>query len=310
MNSSETEGVPSTAIREISLLKDLCHPAIVQLFDVVIEPTDLFMVFEFIDMDLKHYMDRHKASFPPALIKVSFFFFISQLILNSNILQSYMYQLLDGIAYCHSKRVLHRDLKPQNLLVDSEGHIKVADFGLARAFTLPMRGYTHEVITLWYRAPEILLGTKFYATGVDIWGLGCICAELVITLPPIRCNKYQLLYLFQILKRPLFAGDTEVNQLHQIFKTMGTPTEKVWPGVTHLPDYNVGFPMWQRQPFSNALAKHEAYPLVKSILVYDPAERVSARDAMKHPYFNDHKIVVPSFWPPEKIEVPESDNDE
>lgn len=93
--------------------------------------------------------------------------------------QSYMHQLLDAIAFCHMHRVLHRDLKPQNLLIDSRGHIKLADFGLARSFNLPMRGYTHEVITLWYRAPEILLGTKFYATGVDIWSLGCIFAEMV-----------------------------------------------------------------------------------------------------------------------------------
>ena len=91
-----------------------------------------------------------------------------------------MYQLLDGIAYCHKHRVLHRDLKPQNLLIDNQGRIKLADFGLARAFGLPVRMYTHEVVTLWYRAPEILLGTKSYSMGVDIWSLGCIFAEMVI----------------------------------------------------------------------------------------------------------------------------------
>ena len=87
--------------------------------------------------------------------------------------------MLDGIAYCHDHRVLHRDLKPQNLLIDNKGCIKLADFGLARAFGLPMRAYTHEVITLWYRAPEILLGSKSYEMAVDVWSLGCIFAEMV-----------------------------------------------------------------------------------------------------------------------------------
>ena len=93
--------------------------------------------------------------------------------------QSYMHQLLDGIAYCHKHRVLHRDLKPQNLLIDNDGHIKLADFGLARAFGLPVRNFTHEVVTLWYRPPEILLGSKSYSTAVDVWSLGCIFAEMV-----------------------------------------------------------------------------------------------------------------------------------
>jgi len=92
---------------------------------------------------------------------------------------SYLWQLLQGIAYCHSHRVLHRDLKPQNLLVNLNGLLKLADFGLARAFGIPIRSYTHEVVTLWYKAPEVLLGTKFYTTSVDIWSIGCIFAEMV-----------------------------------------------------------------------------------------------------------------------------------
>jgi serine/threonine protein kinase len=86
--------------------------------------------------------------------------------------------MLQGLAYCHSHRIMHRDLKPQNILIDNNGVIKLADFGLARAFGLPVKTYTHEVVTLWYRAPEILLGTNQYSTPVDLWSVGTIMAEM------------------------------------------------------------------------------------------------------------------------------------
>lgn len=115
--------------------------------------------------------------------------------------QSYMYQLLRGIAFSHGRGVMHRDLKPQNLLVDRHGSIKIADFGLARAFMLPIRPYTHEVVTLWYRAPEILLGQRQYAPAVDIWSIGAIFAEMV--------NR-----------RPLWPGDSEIDELYRIFRSV------------------------------------------------------------------------------------------
>lgn len=159
---TETEGVPSTAIREISLLKELNHPNIVKLLDVIHTENKLYLVFEFLHQDLKKFMDASALTgIPLPLIK------------------SYLFQLLQGLAFCHSHRVLHRDLKPQNLLINADGSIKLADFGLARAFGVPVRTYTHEVVTLWYRAPEILLGCKYYSTAVDIWSLGCIFAEMV-----------------------------------------------------------------------------------------------------------------------------------
>jgi len=161
----EDEGVPGTTIREISLLKELAHPNIVLLSDVVNVNKQIYLVFEFLDNDLKQYMDLKKKKqeqLDPILVK------------------SYLYQILKGIAFCHCHRVLHRDLKPQNLLIDKKGAIKLADFGLARAFNLPVRTYTHEVVTLWYRAPEILLGSKHYSTPVDIWAIGCIFAEMFL----------------------------------------------------------------------------------------------------------------------------------
>ncbi|XP_071881901.1 cyclin-dependent kinase 3 isoform X2 [Anas platyrhynchos] len=162
---SETEGVPSTAIREISLLKELKHPNIVRLLDVVHSQKKLYLVFEYLNQDLKKYIDSSQTGeFPLSLVK------------------NYLFQLLQGVSFCHSHRVIHRDLKPQNLLINEAGAIKLADFGLARAFGVPLRTYTHEVVTLWYRAPEILLGCKYYSTAVDIWSIGCIFAEMVSTV--------------------------------------------------------------------------------------------------------------------------------
>lgn len=159
---SEEEGVPSTAIREISLLKELRHPNIVSLQDVLMQDSRLYLIFEFLSMDLKKYLD----SIPPGQF------------MDSSLVKSYLHQILQGIVFCHSRRVLHRDLKPQNLLIDDKGTIKLADFGLARAFGIPIRVYTHEVVTLWYRSPEVLLGSARYSTPVDIWSIGTIFAEV------------------------------------------------------------------------------------------------------------------------------------
>lgn len=251
---SETEGIPSTAIREVSLLKELKHHSIVQLFDIVIADDSLYMVFEYLTMDLKKVLDKAKDVFVPKLIK------------------SYMHQMLDAIAYCHMHRILHRDLKPQNLLVDTEGHIKLADFGLARLINLPMRIYTHEVVTLWYRAPEILLGSKFYTNGVDVWSLGCIFAEM-------------------ILKKPLFPGDSEIDQLFRIFRTLGTPCEDTWPGVSQLSDYKSVFPKFEPQNIADAIVNLKADDILTKLLVFDPSKRISAKNAMLHPYFDDVELV-------------------
>ncbi|KAL7990325.1 hypothetical protein Chor_013755 [Crotalus horridus] len=262
---SDEEGVPSTAIREVSLLKELHHANIVCLQDVLMQDSRLYLIFEFLSMDLKKYLD----SIP------------SGQYLDRMLVKSYLYQILQGIVFCHSRRVLHRDLKPQNLLIDDNGVIKLADFGLARAFGIPVRVYTHEV----------LLGSARYSTPVDIWSIGTIFAEMAT-------------------KKPLFHGDSEIDQLFRIFsqlvftlqgwdseslpsevscegrfnppfsplpdRALGTPNNDVWPEVESLQDYKNTFPKWK--PSSLASQK---------MLIYDPAKRISGRMALNHPYFDD-----------------------
>jgi cyclin-dependent kinase len=251
---AEDEGVPSTAIREVSILRELKHGNIVDLKDVVHVNGHLHLVFEFITEDLKMYLDNVEGNMSPMLVK------------------SYLKQLLLGLEYCHRHRFMHRDLKPQNLLINKGGSLKIADFGLARAFGVPIRTYTHEVVTLWYRAPEILLGGKHYATVMDIWSVGCIFAELAT-------------------RKPLFPGDSEIDQLFKIFRVLGTPTEELWPGITAYPDYKGSFPKWAAK--ENGLAEacsglldDDGIDLLKKMLVYDPEKRISTRRALAHPYFN------------------------
>ncbi|EMS57141.1 Cyclin-dependent kinase A-2 [Triticum urartu] len=187
----EDEGVPSTAIREISLLKEMQHRNIVRLQDVVHNEKCIYLVFEYLDLDLKKHMDS-SADFK-----------------NHHIVKSFLYQILRGIAYCHSH------LLPCQfsctLLYDGSRDKRQDNLG--------------KVVTLWYRAPEILLGARQYSTPVDVWSVGCIFAEMV--------NQ-----------KPLFPGDSEIDELFKIFRIMGTPNEETWPGVSSLPDYKSAFPKW------------------------------------------------------------------
>ncbi|KAL2755567.1 hypothetical protein ACRALDRAFT_1051075 [Sodiomyces alcalophilus JCM 7366] len=271
---AEDEGVPSTAIREISLLKEMRDPNIVRLLNIVhADGHKLYLVFEYLDLDLKKYMEALPVKdggrgkpLPDGASDVH-----ARLGLSPAVIQKFMWQLCDGIRYCHSHRILHRDLKPQNLLIDKEGNLKLADFGLARAFGVPLRTYTHEVVTLWYRAPEILLGGRQYSTGVDMWSVGCIFAEM--------CTR-----------KPLFPGDSEIDEIFKIFRTLGTPTDEVWHGVTSYPDFKSSFPKWVRdesQPLCSNL-DDVGLALLELMLIYDPAERISAKQSCNHPYFETY----------------------
>jgi len=249
---AEDEGVPITAIREISLLKELQHENIVSLKDAINQDNKLYLIFEYLDQDLKRYMDYIGKKMHRLLIK------------------SYLHQLLKGVEFCHANRIIHRDLKPQNILIDRKGTLKLADFGLARAYRIPIPTYTHEVVTLWYRAPEVLLGGREYSLPVDIWSVGCIFAEM-------------------ITHQPLFPGDSEIDQLYSIFRILGTPNEELWPGVSGYPDYKSSFPQWGPSPLKNVIEDLDplAQDLLSRMLVYEPNKRISARQALKHPYFND-----------------------
>ncbi|XXG80946.1 hypothetical protein AAC387_Pa09g1698 [Persea americana] len=252
------EGVPSTAIREISLLKEMQHGNIVRLQDVVHGEKRLHLVFEYLDLDLKKHMDSC-----PELAK------------NPRLIKTFLCQILRGITYCHSHRVLHRDLKPQNLLIDrGTNSLKLADFGLARAFGIPVRIFSHEVVSLWYRAPEILLGSHNYSTPIDVWSVGCIFAEMV--------NQ-----------NPLFPGESEIDELFMIFRVMGTPNEETWPGVSSLRDFKLSFPKWPPKDLAAVVPDLEpaGIDLLSKMLCLEPSRRITAQSALEHEYFKDLELV-------------------
>lgn len=250
---SEDEGIPSTAIREIALLKELQHPNIVRIHDVIHTNKKLILVFEYIDYDLKKFLQSFDKGIDMKIVK------------------SLLYQLVRGIAHCHQMRVLHRDLKPQNLLVSKEGILKLGDFGLARAFGIPVKNYTNEVVTLWYRAPDILLGSKNYSTSIDIWSIGCIFVEMINL-------------------KPLFPGSSEQDQLKKIFKIMGTPDPEKWPGLTEYPEWKPeNFDKYTGESLSKICPKldSDGLDLLDKMLRCNPAERISGKDAISHPFFKD-----------------------
>uniref|UniRef100_A0A3Q3G036 cyclin-dependent kinase n=2 Tax=Labrus TaxID=30799 RepID=A0A3Q3G036_9LABR len=245
------EGAPCTAIREVSLLKDLKHANIVTLHDIIHTDKCLTLVFEYLEKDLKQYMDDCGNIMSVHNVKI------------------FLFQLLRGLAYCHRRKVLHRDLKPQNLLINEKGELKLADFGLARAKSVPTKTYSNEVVTLWYRPPDVLLGSTEYSTPIDMWGVGCIFYEM-------------------ITGRPLFPGSTVEDELHLIFRILGTPTEETWPGSTTSEEFKTyNFPQYNAEPLVNHAPRidSDGHDLLSMLLQFEAKKRVSAEDALRQSYF-------------------------
>ena len=245
------DGINRTALREIKLLQEIHHENVINLVDVFGHKSNVSIVMDFMDTDLE------------VIIKDT------SIILSAPNIKSYILQTLKGLEYLHNHWILHRDLKPNNLLVNSDGVLKIGDFGLAKFYGSPNRIYTHMVVTRWYRAPELLFGARIYGTGVDVWAVGCILAEL-------------------LLRVPFVAGETDLDQLAKIFQAMGTPTEETWSGHTKLPDY-VQFKSYPATPLQDIFtaAGDDLIELLERLLKLDPMNRCSCTEALKSDYFKN-----------------------
>jgi len=251
-----TEGMAPDAIRELKHLQEISHPNIISLLSVFSsKDQNLNLVLEYLPLgDLEMLIkDVEGVRYGAADIK------------------AWMGMLSRAIWFCHESFVLHRDIKPNNLLIAADGEVKLADFGLARSFSDPYRVMTSNVITRWYRPPELLFGAKHYSGAVDIWSVGLVFAELVI-------------------RTPYIAGDTEVHQVNLICQAVGTPNEDNWPGVSKLPEYTVSDPpnpIRGRDHYLGTFgtAGQEGVDLLMAMLILDPRKRITAKEVLKHPWW-------------------------
>lgn len=264
-------------LREVQSLKKLSHPNIVKLKEVIRERDELFFVFECLDKNMYELTKEMKQR--------------GRLLSESRI-RSYMYQMLAGLAHMHKVGFFHRDMKPENLLLDKSNRVcKLADFGLAREIR-SRPPYTHYVSTRWYRAPEVLLRSDEYNSPVDLWATGGIMAEL---------------YTF----RPLFPGSTEPDQIYKICSVLGTPSKQTWPAGLRLAQaMKFKFPFFTPTPLSQLVpnASKEALHLLKDMLAFDPLKRPTAAMALEYPYFKNHPqdCILPKVGAMTKQVVPPS----
>lgn len=269
---NEKDGFPITALREIKLLKMLSHPNILRLEEMAVERTKgewrkkaiMYMVTPYMDHDLSGLLENPAVHFTEPQIKC------------------YMLQLLQGVQYLHANRVLHRDMKAANLLINNRGILQIADFGLARPYDDPppqrgkgggdaTRDYTTLVVTRWYRPPELLLQLRRYTTAIDMWGVGCVFGEM-------------------FKGRPILAGNSDLNQTQMIFDLVGSPTEENMPGWSSLPGCEGVQSLKARPPTLAQVFREQgssAISLLSELLKLDWRKRINAIDALEHPYFKN-----------------------
>lgn len=258
------DGLDMSALREVKYLQELNHPNVIDLIDVFLSANNLNLVLEFLPADLEVLIKDTSVVFKSADIK------------------SWLLMTLRGIHHCHRNFILHRDLKPNNLLIAPDGQLKIADFGLARSLGSASEDLSANVVTRWYRAPELLFGAKHYTGAVDMWSIGIIFAELM-------------------LRTPYLPGKDDLDQLDVTFRALGTPTEQIWPNVSNLPAYNAlkvyAPPSRQelRQRFSAATEK--ALDLMISMTQLDPSRRCNLVVALLHEYF----VELPAPTAPEDL---------
>ncbi|KAI4127106.1 MAG: hypothetical protein LQ341_006820 [Variospora aurantia] len=272
---NEKDGFPITALREIKLLKMLSHPNILKLEEMAVERTKgegrkkavMYMVTPYMDHDLSGLLENPKVEFSEPQIKC------------------YMLQLLEGLQYLHANKILHRDMKAANLLINNSGILQIADFGLARPYDDPIpqpgngggearRDYTTLVVTRWYRPPELLLQLRRYTTAIDMWGVGCVFGEM-------------------FKGKPILAGTSDLNQANMIFDLVGSPTEENMPGWSSLPGCDGVRAFSQRSSMLAHVFRQEgplAISLLSELLKLDWRKRINAIDALRHPYFKNHPL--------------------
>ncbi|XP_037109578.1 cyclin-dependent kinase 10 isoform X2 [Syngnathus acus] len=264
----EKDGIPISSLREITLLLRLRHPNIVELKEVVVggHLESLFLVMSYCEQDLASLLENIQTPFSEAQVKCI------------------ILQLLRGLCYLHHNFIIHRDLKVSNLLMTDKGCVKIADFGLARRYGVPQQPMTPRVVTLWYRAPELLLGSKTQTTALDMWAVGCILAEL-------------------LAHKPLLPGTSEIQQLDLIVQLLGTPNENIWPGFSNLP--LIGQYSLRKQPYNNLKNKftwlsEAGHRLLNLLFMYNPQRRAIAKDCLESSYFKEKPLpcepdLMPTF---------------
>ena len=283
-------GISQSAIREMALCTELSHPALIHLVEIILESKCIFMVFEYAEHDLLQIIHHHSL--------------LHRTPIPASTLRSCMHQLLSGLLYLHQNWVIHRDLKPANIMVTSSGAIKIGDLGLARLFYKPLHPlYSGDkvVVTIWYRAPELLLGSRHYTPAIDLWAVGCIFAELMGLRPIFKGEEAK-----QDSKK---AVPFQRNQMGKIGEILGLPKKQDWPLLTAMPECSnlqtvsmhnpavnrpVGLDKWYRNTVHNnnynASANNPppddtALDLLRKLLEYDPLKRLVAEQALEHEYF-------------------------